>query len=383
MAGFTYDGAEYDGAEYGGDVVPSVSDGFEYDGARWDGDTYDYSIHRFDASVQTLTLNAQPAGISGTGTATLGATAQTLTLTPEPQSIAATGTATLDSPVQSLSLQSPTATISGTGTVTLNAAVQLLELTTPAPKFGFLSWVVNNEDISVTGVEITPTELRLDVRARDADVRSTLETLDSNAGAFSERELADGTLQYRDTAAGSNTYTVYPPYYMKPPRITRDWLVDNVSRVRTSADTQATEATLTFVPSSSRTDSVSYSDPADSDKWEFDFGSFGQIVTDSVANIDQGETTAIELILDPSQTELIESVATAIAGAFTFEVPDGETFTRDETPSERQTVTITPPSGASDPAIPSGTYVVTEWNSRGADGGGFRVTLQISTRYND
>lgn len=378
-----------------------------------------------DATAQDLTLTTPQATVTGAGNATLGASAQSLTLT-TPQTtirtvltlsastqplalttpqhaITGAGNASLAASTQFLSITTPQADITGTGDATLDAtaqdlaltpvpadirsivrfhaATQTLELTTPAAQIGFGQWVVADTPIDVVGVRLTPEELSLEIRSRSPDAQTVLDDLDSNAGAFDTRERADGTIQNRDTAAGANSYTVTPPIYMDPPRTERAWRVDNVTRDRTSTDTEAIAATVTLVPAATRDPVDGYADTADADLWEFDIGSSGQVVTASVANIQQGETSAIELVLTPEQAELIETVTGAVAGAVTFVVPDGDTFTRDETPTDRQTVTITPPSSASDPAIPEDTYVVTGWESRGSDGGGYRLTLNISTRY--
>jgi len=242
------------------------------------------------------------------------------------------------------------------------------------------TWVIGDQQITVVGVEITPTELSLDVRARTDSERRLLSTLDDNAGAFEDRTLADGTYQARDTAAGNNTFTIRPPTRLKPPRIVRDWLVDDVSRTRTSSDQQTIEATVTFVASQTRVPVVGYTDPSNTSEWSFAFAD-GTVVTASVADLQQGETTTIPLVLTDRQAELVESTVAAVGGSYTFEVPDGGTFTRDETPESRQSVTITVPDTASGAPIDSGEYVVTGWRSRGSDGAGFRFELEVSTRY--
>jgi len=119
----------------------------------------------------------------------------------------------------------------------------------------------------------------------------------------------------------------------------------------------------------------------DSTAFTFDFGSAGTIVTPRVSNISQGDTLSFDIILTPDQTELWETLTAASAGAVVRAVPDGETFTEDTTPSDRQTVSITPPSSAADSAIEQGDYVVMGWESRGSDGGAYRLSVEIDSRY--
>ena len=330
------------------------------------------------ASAQTLTLDTPTPTITGAGAATATAPVQTLTLaTPTP---AITRIARLQAATQTLTLDTPTAVISGAGAATLSAAVQTLTLATPDARIGFAEWVVNGQPYRVVETTLTPTELTLGIRAREQAERAGLDTLDDNAGAVGTRERADGTVDGLDTSGGDNTFEVIPPVRHQPERVTRDWHVDDVSRERTSADTQATRATLSLINAATRDSVTGYTDPADSTAWTFEFAG-GTIVTPRVSEIRQQATTTLRLVLEPAQAELFETVTAASAGAVTTTVPDGETFARDTTPGDRQTVTITPPSGASDPAIPQGDYVVTGWESEGADGGAYRVRMDIATRY--
>lgn len=241
-------------------------------------------------------------------------------------------------------------------------------------------WVIGNQTIRVVGVSLTPTQCTLDVVARAASERRLLRSLDDNAGAYETRERADGTTIARDTAGGSNTFTVRPSARLRPPRIERQWLVDDVSRERTSADTTATRATVSLVGRGTRESVAGYNDADVATWWEFDFAG-GTIITPRVANISQGATTTVTLTLSARQAELAETVPAAVAGATTQSVPDGDTFASDTTPDSRQTVTISPPDDATDPAIDAGDYVIDGFESIGTTGEGLRLTLELSSRY--
>jgi hypothetical protein len=343
--------------------------------------TGDKPTLRLQAAAQTLQWATPGTDIESVGVARLDATAATWAWATPTADFSGTGPVALDATAHPWQWATPTAAIAGVGTAAVDATAQTWEWDSPRQSFGFTRWVINGQSIRVTDVTLTPTTLTLGVRARDAAERSLLDTLDGDAGAYEERARADGTNEAVDTAAGSNTFTVYPRVAMQPPRIAREWLVDDVSRTRTSADTQATTATVTLVATETRTALTGYADAADSDKWTFDFSAGGQIVTNRVTNIDQGETTALTLVLTDVQAELAETVAAATAGAVVREVPDGQWFSEDTTPNSRQTVDITPPSGAADPAISADTYVVETWESVGDDGQAFRWRVEIDTRY--
>ena len=242
------------------------------------------------------------------------------------------------------------------------------------------TWLIGDEQVRVVGATLTPTTLTLEVRARTAAERQTLDTLDSDAGAVDSRERADGTIRGLDTAGGQNTFTIRPPYQDRPPRIERDWLVDDVVRNRTSADTRATSATLSFIARETRDRQTGHADAADADAWSFALAG-ATVITPRVTDITQDATTTLLVIATPRQAEAIESITAATAGAVVREVPDGQWFDEDTTPNDRQSVTITPPSGASDPAIPAETYVVESFESVGTNAGVFRITLEISSRY--
>lgn len=280
-----------------------------------------------------------------------------------------------------VALATPTGDITGAGTVTVADDTTVINVALGQEQVGYPEWVVAGESLRVTGATLTPTALTLDIRARDATERATLDALDTNAGSLDQRERADGTIAGLDTAGGGNTVTAIPPVSLQPERVTRDWLVDSVSRRRTSASTEATLATLELAAKDTRDAVTTLSETAAANSWTFDFSAGGRIVTDRVHEIEQGETTRVDLILEPAQAELFETVTAATAGAIVRTVPDGETFSEDTTPTSRQTVTVDPPDDAADPALPADTYVVTGWRSEGSDGGKYRVSMDLSTRY--
>lgn len=250
-------------------------------------------------------------------------------------------------------------------------------------------WVISPPDetparVRVTNVVLRPTRCEVSIRARSAAERDILARLDDDAGEVDTRAYADGRTQGLDTSGGSNTYTLRPSTALRPPRIERDWLVESIERDRTSADTRATAATVEFVAATTRDrDATSYADGSQAGAWQFDFNAptGGTLYTERVNRIRQGETDTVALFLTRYQAEVLESVAPAVAGATTQATPDGPTVTRDTTPDDRQTVDVTPPASAADPAISAGTYVVAGWTVTGDDAGSKRVELSIDTAY--
>lgn len=237
-------------------------------------------------------------------------------------------------------------------------------------------WVVGGYRLPVRGVTLTPTTLTLDIANRGAATRRALREFEADAGALDRRERADGVIQHVDLAGGDNTYRVAPSIRHRPPRVVRDWLVEGVNRDRASADTKAILGSVSLRGKESRAAVAGLADTQGSDDWAFAFES-GTLATPRVSNVRQEDDTTLQVILTPRQAELLESVAPATAGSVVNVVPDGQTFTRDTTPDGRQTVTVSPPSGVTDPTPSAGEYVVMSWRSEGADGGAYRVELTI------
>jgi len=241
-------------------------------------------------------------------------------------------------------------------------------------------WAVGGYRLPVRGVRLTPTTLTLDVALRTPTARRALREFDDDAGAYQDRSRASGEIEHLDTAGGDNTYTVQPAVKHRPPRVVRDWLVEDVSRDRASADTKAVLGSVTLRGRRTRAEVTGHDDADDSGAWEFDFTG-GRVVSRRVSRLRQSVgSTTLQIVLSPRQAELIESVAAATAGAVSNAVPDGQAFTRDTSAGDRQTVTVDPPDGVTDPALSAGTYVVSEWSVDGSDGGAYRMDLSVSTR---
>lgn len=375
MSGFAYGGAQYDGATWG-PATDTLADATQALALGQGDSRLERSL---DDATQALVLNK---GRVATGFAYGGAQYDETNWGPTAdQPDIDTLYHELGDATQPLELSQGQATVAGQGDVTLDDATHDLLLGQGRDSIGFTDWVVSNQTLRVVGATLTPTELSIDVRSRTQAERDALDTLDAEAGAVDTRERADGTVDGLDRAGGNNTFTVYPPVDLQPPRINREWVVDDVERDRASADTQSTLATVTFVGQETRDPATGLSESGGADAWTFHFDGFGTIATPAVSGLEQGEVTALTITMTPTQAELFETTAAATAGAVASEVPDGETFTRDTTPDGRQTVTITPPAGASDPTPSSGEYVVTGWESVGSSGGAYRVTVEISSRY--
>lgn len=240
------------------------------------------------------------------------------------------------------------------------------------------TWQIGNIQINDPRVTATPEGWSLETRGRTATERSLFETLRDNAGDVEQRERPDGTLEALDTAkqGSSNTYPVFPGSDSEPPRTDRNMLVDSATIEHLSADGQAVTASIDFLAADSR-DTVTYSDSQDTTKWEFDFSAGPRIVTDSVHEIGDSGQITVQTILTAAQTEAFETTAAAVAGAVVEDVPDGDELARDTTPNSRQTVTVTSPTGQSDPPLSDGDYLVTTWESVGVGSGGYVVTFDL------
>jgi hypothetical protein len=373
---FTTGESRTGGGEFDQQTAPNTTTGQFKSGGGLTGDAVRLELADPGATVQ---VDAQPGDLSAAGATAVSDPGATVDVATPTASLAYR----IGDPGATVGFDTPTGDITGAGDATVADAGATVELDTPIAQVGYRRWAVAGQPLTVQSATLTPTTLTLDVRARSSSARSTLETLDDNAGAYEQRQLADGTVDGVDTskAGAGNVYTVTPPVYLQPERVERDWLADSVERDRASADTQATLSTVEFAATTTRDAIATLSDATAANSWAFNFSAGGRIVTDRVSSIQQGETTTVALILEPEQAELFETVAATTAGAVVRVVPDGETFSEDTTPNGRQTVTVDPPDDAADPALPAGTYVITDWTSRGTDGGAYRVEMGLSTRY--
>lgn len=325
------------------------------------------------APAQTLALEHPAATITGAGQATTTAPTQTLSLDHPTATLRQVNT--LTAPAQTLSLDHPTATITGDGAVTLSGPVQTLQLDALPGKIGFGDWVVDGQALRVQAVTATPEGIDLDVVARTGAERSTLQTLRDNAGETQVREKADGTLDVADTVAGGNTYEVIPQVSDIPPRTTRTMHAEDVSIGRLSASQDAVRASISL--SADTRSRVAYQDATDSSKWTFAFDPGTRLVTNRVHDISEGEGITLRAIFESEQSEGFETTAAAVAGAVVESVPDGEELARDTTPNSRQTVTVTSPDSVSNPPVPDGDYVVTDWEVSGTATEGYTARFDL------
>lgn len=241
-------------------------------------------------------------------------------------------------------------------------------------------WLIDGVALSPTAVTVTPETIELTVPTRTQSTRDLLDTLDANAGEVRRRNLADGTMQAFDTAAGGNTYTLSPQSRSVPPRTERAVHVDDIAREKSGPSGQTVTADITLVPTATRTRNTR-TDTDDTAQWRFTFSAGGRIVTNRIAAQvnDDRESTTVSLVLTPLQTQTLETNTAAVAGAVSQSVPDGESLDRDTTPNSRQTVTVSPPDTASDPPLESGTYLALGWTTVGRGGGSYRIELELTT----
>jgi hypothetical protein len=235
-------------------------------------------------------------------------------------------------------------------------------------------WTIGGQAIETATHTREPNALTLEARVRTAAERATLSDLKDDAGSYTERVRADGVFEARDTVGGSNTVSVSPPAEYAPPREAGDYLVDDVTATRTSADGTAERATVSLVPRESRALETTAT-PSAGGSWSLAF-QLATVETDRVASeiTNDGDRVELTLALTPAETDVLEASTGAVGGVVSERLPDADTRVRDVTPNSRQTVTLTPPAAS---PIPAGDYVTIGWRTEAITTARHQTTITL------
>jgi hypothetical protein len=236
------------------------------------------------------------------------------------------------------------------------------------------NWELDTDLLQVVNHSRQWNQLTLEVRLRSDTARAKLDNLKDDAGSYTERVRADGVYEARDTVGGSNTVSVTPPAGYTPPREAGDFLVDDVTAERTSANGLVERATVTLVPRRSR-DLQSNATPSAGGAWSFEF-ELDTVETDRVASDirNDGDTVELRLTLTPEETDVLEASASAVGGVVSEALPDEDTRVRDVTPTSRQTVDVTPPTAS---PVEAGAYAVVGWTTDAVTSARHQTTITL------
>lgn len=223
--------------------------------------------------------------------------------------------------------------------------------------------------------------LTLEFRSNRDHVLSRLRPLDTDAGKLELLERSDGGFVAVDRVDGSNTFEVAPPTGRIPPRIAGDYLVDEYNEEIVDQQGNEYRVTVSLIPDEDRNTNSGYTETAGAGEWEFDFytGTIATTRVHSELGTSGGSGTKskrLTLILDADQVQVLEESASFLNAVRTREVPDGENVSEDNSPGDRNTVTVASPD---EDVLESGDYVVQEWKSEMQNDRFQRVSLTLET----
>lgn len=243
-------------------------------------------------------------------------------------------------------------------------------------------WQIDGSQVPGTIEEVRDwQELKLTWRANLNKVKNVLRDLDTNSGSVEVLVQSDGSFITFDRANGKNTYGLVPPTARSLLRQEGDYVVDDYKEEVVGPNGEMFEVTVKFVSDKSRESTSSISETRGTGEWKFEFSS-STISTSRVkskisSKTKTGEgTKKIRVVLTEEQAKVIEESATYTESVTVHEVPDGENFAVDESPGDRNTVTVTAPTDGED-VLPSGTYAVTDWETSWTSDDFFTVELEI------
>lgn len=259
--------------------------------------------------------------------------------------------------------------LTAVGTENVVAAAALSARGTLGSKGGFADWRIAGQ--SVPGVRSETREynkLELEFRVREQLLKSALRPLDRSSGRLSTADTSDGGFVVEDMANGDNTYTVEPPVTREPLRQPGDFLVEDYRENVADQQGNRYDVVLELHPDSPRETDVGLSEADESGHWYMEFHT-GEIATtrvdaENTSSVSSSgvESRTLSMLLTAEQATVIEESATLLAATRTREVEDGDNVTEDNSPGERNTVQIEPPTAEAD-AVPAGEYTVVDWNS--------------------
>jgi hypothetical protein len=213
-----------------------------------------------------------------------------------------------------------------------------------------LTWVMKREDL-------------VDILRPEIDDAGKLEVVDRIDGGFDVV-----------TRGENNDIRLAAPTDHADVRPIEDYFVQEFEETPLGTDAERWEIELTVSPEIEKAYDNQYgtlssapSKSRSSGQWLFEFA-FGDVatrrVTSDVTKAPDGSVDSVELslVLEPEEVRVIEESVSKLAATNFVDVPDGSGYIDDESDNDRNTVTVTPPSAATD-TVEAADYIVTEWET--------------------
>jgi len=192
----------------------------------------------------------------------------------------------------------------------------------------------------------------------------------------------NGRFEAVDRSRTGNTYTVEPPKRERPPRRVSDMLVADYSEERVSKQESKSEVEIVLQRPASRDPTGDEpSQTRETGEWLLEFAN-GAIATRRITPERQSavetakDVESLQLVLTAEQVLVLETSATHPDAVSVVEVPDGTNLAQDNSTDDRQTVTVTAPSGKEE-VLDDGTYVVDGWTSTRLDSDSYEISLDL------
>lgn len=226
-------------------------------------------------------------------------------------------------------------------------------------------------------------QLELTFRAPEDVAANSLRPLDQSTGKYETVEMPDGSYKIIERAASGNEVTVEPPENRDDLRTVNEFVVDDYEEEMSDQDSTVYIVDLSLAgtgPKESTGDHGTVS--ADSTEYHFAFAD-GEVATRRVEReVSRGGISVegarqLSVVLTEAETIVLEESLNRQGGVRIREVPDAPNIVEDTTADGRNTVTITPPSGESDPEIAADDYAVLEWETNLINDQRFQVSLTV------
>lgn len=354
-------------------------------GESWTGEDFLGEIGGKVISPSPIEMALEVPGptVTGSGTVSVGVDAP-IEMALSVNDVAARYTIAPTPIEMAIELPGPEVTGSGTVTVGVDAPIEMAVAVPADQAIGYPFWAIDDTPIDEHVSEIRDWQtLGLVFRVDSTTLSNELTPLKDTAEKHEVVPASDGSFSTLDRASTDGIYTLTPPVGRDPPREERDYLVESYRQRQLDQAGTSHEVDLSFVAKSNRDpDGTATDELRASDEWAFDFRSAQVATTRVTPDVGEGTNTAAEtvdltLLLDATQTKVLEESLTRLAAVSTREVPDGTNTVDDDSdaPAGANTFTVTTPDGES--PIPDGNYVAMDWSTDWQSDRLFRVDLTM------
>ena len=217
--------------------------------------------------------------------------------------------------------------------------------------------------------------MELELRYSDAQDGSFVDAITATSEKVDTLLLEEGGFRSVDIGNNTNLLTIESPTDRKDVRPVDRWFLSDYNRELLDRTGDVYSLELELVPEQQKSfdnqygTSGSVNPPIRLDsEWHFGFVN-GTIATNRVSveteEANDGTLTIheVNVLLFPDEVRVFEEAASSLNTVIKREVPDARDVLEDTSADERNTISVLPPTGRTQP-IPAGRYVIRGWESR-------------------